>query len=54
MKPNAISYETAGASTFVTALKIFGYSVLAGIMCLFLYFSMTEKFKKHIKQSGRC
>ena len=41
MKPNAISYETAGASTFVTALKIFGYSVLAGIMCLFLYFSMT-------------
>ena len=41
MKPNTTSYEKQGASTVVTALKIFGYSVLAGIMCLFLYFSMT-------------
>ena len=35
------SYEEAGASTPVMGLKIFGYSVLAGIMALFLYFSMT-------------
>lgn len=35
------SYEAAGASTFGMGLKIFGYSVLAGIMALFLYFSMT-------------
>ncbi len=35
------SYESAGASTPVMGLKIFGYSVLAGIMALFLYFSMT-------------
>lgn len=40
MKPNHISYESAGSSTFVTALKIFGYSALAGIMCLFMYFSV--------------
>lgn len=35
------SYESAGASTPVMGLKIFGYSILAGIMALFLYFSMT-------------
>jgi len=35
------SYESEGASTPVMGLKIFGYSILAGIMALFLYFSMT-------------
>ncbi len=35
------SYESAGASTPVMGLKIFGYSILAGIMAMFLYFSMT-------------
>lgn len=34
------SYESPGSSTFVMGLKIFGYSVLAGIMSLFVSFSM--------------
>lgn len=38
---NKESYESAGASTAVLGLKIFGYSILAGIMAMFLYFSMT-------------
>ena len=35
------SYEREGSSTPVMGVKIFGYSVLAGVMALFLYFSMT-------------
>ena len=35
------SYEKERASTLGTGLKMFGYAVLAGIMALFLYFSMT-------------
>lgn len=35
------SYEKERASTLGMGLKMFGYSVLAGIMALFLYFSMT-------------
>lgn len=41
MKPEKQSYETAGAPLVTTALKIFGVSVLAAVMCLFLYFSVT-------------
>ncbi len=41
MKLQKQSYEHEGSSTPVMGLKIFGYSVLAGIMALFLYFSMT-------------
>lgn len=39
MTPNQ-SYESAGSSTLVMGLKIFGYAVLAGIMGLFLSFSI--------------
>lgn len=35
------SYEKAGSSTLVMGLKIFGYCVLAGIMSLMLYTSLT-------------
>lgn len=41
MKLQKQSYEREGSSTPVMGIKIFGYSVLAGIMALFLYFSMT-------------
>lgn len=41
MKLQKRSYESEGSSTPVMGVKIFGYSVLAGIMALFLYFSMT-------------
>ncbi len=41
MKLQKQSYEREGSSTPVMGVKIFGYSVLAGIMALFLYFSMT-------------
>ncbi len=34
------SYESSGGSTFTIGLKIFGYYLLAGIMSLFVSFSM--------------
>lgn len=36
----SFSYETSGGSTFAMGLKIFGYYLLAGVMSLFVSFSM--------------
>ena len=37
---SGFSYESSGGSTFTIGLKIFGYYLLAGIMSLFVSFSM--------------
>lgn len=47
---NRISYESAGAPAWKLGLKIFGYSVLAGVTSLFLYFSMTMLVDAALKE----
>lgn len=47
---NRQSYEAEGSSTPIMALKIFGYTVLIGIMCMFLSFSLNMLVNSAFKQ----
>lgn len=44
------SYDKPGASTLKLALKIFGYTFLAGIMSIFVYFSITFVAESALKE----